>query len=186
MQKLYRNIEKWVFILLAFISCRKIDENGYKTYTIKKGKHRSGYRFSQTKSNHIEFFVLFDESAEYTSKDSVNQYDVNKLFGLSDCGTNHMENSIRFGWRWINDQLQLLWFKHEEGKFTFEPLRYIDINQPYKCSIELTEDYYILGIEGTYFYIDRPCSQNFTRYYLYPYFGGDETAPHDITIRIKE
>jgi hypothetical protein len=24
------------------------------------------------------------------------------------------------------------------------------------------------------------------RYYLYPYFGGTEFAPHDITIKIKE
>jgi len=24
------------------------------------------------------------------------------------------------------------------------------------------------------------------RYYLYPYFGGNEYAPHDITIKIKE
>jgi len=24
-----------------------------------------------------------------------------------------------------------------------------------------------------------------SRYYLWPYFGGDETAPHDITIKIK-
>jgi len=24
------------------------------------------------------------------------------------------------------------------------------------------------------------------RYYLYPYFGGNEFAPHDITVKIRE
>ena len=186
MQKLYRNIQKLFFMLLAFIGCRKIDENGFKVYTIKKGKHRSGYRFSQTKSNLIEFSVMFDESAQYTTKDPVNQYDINKLYGLSDCRSNHMENSIRFGWRWIDDKLQLLWFKHEHGKFLYGPLRFIEINQTYECSLEITEDNYILGVNDGYVFIDRPCIKNYKRYYLYPYFGGDETAPHDIVIRIKE
>ena len=32
----------------------------------------------------------------------------------------------------------------------------------------------------------RPCFIEYKKYLLYPYFGGDETAPHDITIRIKK
>lgn len=186
MQKLFRNIEKWVFILIAFIGCRKIDDNGYRTYTIKKGKHRSGYRYVTTRSDLIEFKVIFDESAEYECKDPINQYDINKLYGVSDCGDNHMDYSIRFGWRWINDSLQLLWFRHQHGEFSFEPLRYIDINQSYDCSIEITDDNYILGIDNTKFYVERTCPHNYKRYMLYPYFGGDEKAPHTITIRIKE
>ena len=27
---------------------------------------------------------------------------------------------------------------------------------------------------------------NYTRYKLYPYFGGDEVAPHDITIQMAD
>jgi hypothetical protein len=35
--------------------------------------------------------------------------------------------------------------------------------------------------------MDRGCSGgSLASYQLYPYFGGDETAPHDITILIDE
>lgn len=33
-------MKKWIFLFLAFIGCRKVDSNGYKTFTIKKGNHR--------------------------------------------------------------------------------------------------------------------------------------------------
>ena len=33
--------------------------------------------------------------------------------------------------------------------------------------------------------IPRACDMNYKRYYLYPYFGGDEVAPHTIKIKIK-
>ena len=35
-------------------------------------------------------------------------------------------------------------------------------------------------------YVDRNCPVEDKRYMLYPYFGGDETAPHDIKIQIKK
>jgi hypothetical protein len=34
--------------------------------------------------------------------------------------------------------------------------------------------------------LPRHCSGNYTRYKLYPYFGGDELAPHKIEIKITE
>ncbi len=62
--------------------------------------------------------ISFDSSAIYKTVDSVNQLDINKLIGWSDCGSNHMENSIRFGWRWLNDSLEIHWFKHELGELS--------------------------------------------------------------------
>ena len=48
-----------------------------------------------------------------------------------------------------------------------------------------------LAPSGQEFIIDRDIEQNrrldyIDRYYLYPYFGGQKTAPHDIKIKIKE
>jgi hypothetical protein len=178
-------MKKYFLIILAFLGCRKIDENGYKIYTIKKDHHRSGYRYHTSRSDLIKFKVIFNESAIYTTKDPINQADVNKLYGVSDCGENHMQYSIRFGWRYYNDSLQLLWFKHQHSKFTFGLIKEIDTNQSYNCSIEIKDDSYVLGVDGDYISTDRTCPHNYKRYMLYPYFGGDETAPHDITIRIK-
>ena len=88
---------KVLFILLILIGCRKLDSEGYKTYTIKEGKHRSTYAYHTSKDTTFNWNIIFDSSAIYSTLDSLNQYDVNKLIGLSDCGTRHIENSIRFG-----------------------------------------------------------------------------------------
>lgn len=179
-------MKRLILLFLTFIGCSKIDSEGFKTYKIKKNRHRSGYRYKADKRNLIEFQVIFDESAIYTSKSAYNQADVNKLYGVSDCGRNHMEYSIRFGWRYYDNKLQILWFKHTGGFFTFGVIKEVQINEIINCSLEITEDHYILGVDGTHAITDRTCMQNYKRYYLYPYFGGDETAPHNITIKIKD
>jgi len=175
----------FLFLITCILSCKKIDSNGYRVYKIKEGRHRSNTAYCTTKSNYISFEAIFDESAQYTTNDPANQYDVNKLYGLSDCGNNHTKNSIRFGWRWLNDSLEILWYKRENGDFSFEKITTIDINTSYYYTITFTEDCYILNVDGIEVVVDRKCSETYRRYYLYPYFGGDEEAPHDITIRIK-
>ncbi len=179
-------MRKLLLIFLTFIGYSKIGEDGFKSFKIKKGKHRSGYRYYADRRDYIEFEVIFDESAIYKSKSPSNQADVNKLYGVSDCGRDHMEYSIRFGWRYFNDSLQILWFKHTAGEFTFDVIKEINTDQIYTCSLEITENEYILCVDDVCTVTDRTCMQNYKRYYLYPYFGGDETAPHDIVIRIKE
>ena len=174
-----------IFVVLSFVSCKKIDDNGFRVYKIKEGHHRSNTAYCTTKSNYISFEAIFDESAQYTSSDPTNQYDVNKLYGLSDCGTSHTKNSIRFGWRWLNDSLEILWYKREDGDFSFGNITTVDLNTSYHYSITFTEDLYILTVDGIEVEVDRKCSESYRKYYLYPYFGGDEKAPHDITIRIK-
>lgn len=180
----FRNAN-FLFLVLCALSCKKIDNQGYRVYKIKEGRHRSNTAYCTTKSNYISFEAMFDESAQYISNDPTNQYDVNKLYGLSDCGTSHTKNSIRFGWRWLNDSLEILWYKREDSHFSFEKITTVELNKSYYYTITFTEDSYILCVDGIEAVVDRRCSETCKRYYLYPYFGGDEEAPHDITIRIK-
>ena len=179
------HIIKYILLLILFCGCRKIDENGFKTYTIKCGKHKSRSAVKFTRSNSLHFQVIFDETAIYTTNDPGNQYDVNKLYGLSDCGDLHQESSIRIGWRWINDSLELHWFRHDDT-FEFDKIKSVELNQIIDCEISFNDWEYEIDIDGTVVTIDRPCrrSRN-SKYYLWPYFGGDETAPHDIKIKIK-
>ena len=181
----------WLFVALfllgVFSSCKKIDENGFRTYTIKEGKHKSRTRYKTTKTNHLQFQAIFDESAIYTSQDPANQYDVNKLYGLSDCGNDHTETSIRFGWRWLNDSLEILWFKHTNNNFSFAKIKSIDFNEIVNFGIQFDTDYYYMSVGAETVTISRPCNQSSNRkYFLWPYFGGNETAPHDIKIKIKD
>ena len=173
------------FFLLSLNGCKKIDDMGYRVFTIKKGNHRSTTNYKTTKTDHLTFKSIFDSSAIYTSIDPINQYDVNKLYGLSDCGCNHSINSIRVGWRWLNDSLEILWFKHMNGNFSFDKITTIDIDKVYDYSISFTDTSYIICVDNICKETTRSCSDNNRRYYLYPYFGGDESAPHDIKIRIQ-
>ena len=78
------------------------------------------------------------------------------------------------------------WFKHQFGEFSFGKITTVELNEIINCTIELDEDKYVISVNGVTKETPRSCGSNYKKYYLYPYFGGDETAPHDITIRIKE
>jgi hypothetical protein len=173
-------------VLMTQWACRKIDDQGFKSYVIKEGKHRSTVKYKRTWKNVLKFQSIFDESAIYTTEDSTNQADINKLYGVSDCNEHHMQSSIRIGWRWYNDNLELLWFKHFDGNFSFGKIKNVNLNEVINCSIELGESKYIVSVDGDTVETDRPCGLNQGRYYLWPYFGGNEKAPHDIKIKIKE
>lgn len=183
---------KRIFILgliyiffLSLNACKKIDDLGYRVFTIKENRHRSTTAYNTTKTNHLTFKAIFDSSAIYHTDDPVNQYDVNKLYGLSDCGCDHSYYSMRLGWRWLNDSLEVLWFKHMHGIFTFDKITTINLNQPYDYSITFTDSSYIICVGNLCEETKRSCDGTYRKYYLYPYFGGDEKAPHDIKIRIK-
>ena len=164
---------------------KKVYENGYRKYTIKKGTHRSTFSYKKFKGNSLVFDAIFDSTAIYTSQKDENQYDINKLFGVSTCGDRHMENSIRFGWRWINGNLEIHWFKHEDGEFDFAKIMNVELDRSYTYEIYLHDNYYFLSIGNETIQLDKDCKGKGNNYFLYPYFGGNEEAPHDIDILIK-
>ena len=111
--------------------------------------------------------------------------DINKLIGWSDCGEDHLESSIRFGWRWT-DSLEIHWFKHENGNFSFAKITSVDLCTPRNYYLKIHTWDYEMQVDGVKVFIPRNCVRQRRRYQLYPYFGGDEKAPHDITIKIKK
>src|SRR5690606_17551586 len=76
-------------------------------YLIPKGSHYcNNNTLKAVRTAALRFEVTFDASAIYTSTSAANQTDINKLYGVSDCGTLHHTNSARFGWRWYNNRLE--------------------------------------------------------------------------------
>jgi hypothetical protein len=171
-------------VLVKLTSCKKIKKD-YTTFTIKEGKHRSTYALRYSKDTVFSWNIMFDSSAIYKCVDSVNQYDINKLIGWSDCGSNHMENSIRFGWRWLNDSLEIHWFKHEHGEFSFDLIKRVTLEETHYYELTISTWDYQLSVDGVYVHVPRNCPRNYRRYQLYPYFGGQEVSPHDINICIS-
>ena len=78
-----------------------------------------------------------------------------------------------------------MWFRHLNNQFEFEKITTVELNEIINLDLEIKDDKYILGVNGVVVEVNRPCTQDFKRYYLYPYFGGDEVAPHTIKIRLK-
>jgi hypothetical protein len=156
-------------------------------YVIDQGEHYSSYEASVFTGSSMAFVAMFDESAEYTSVDPVNQADINKLYGFSDCSSHHHDNSARFGWRWYDDELQIHAYTYVGGTRVSELMGTVGFDEEHDYAIEIDGSSYIFTLDNTSLTMDRGCSGGGgLRYRLFPYFGGDETAPHDVTILVEE
>jgi len=172
-------------------SCLKpeLGEDGYTIYTIKKGNHKSSTEVKKFYQGVLTFEVKFDNSARYRVSNPKNENDVNKLYGFNDCnsGINNHDNSARFGWKYYYGNLLLYSYTYSNGARIANFLRKITIDSVYTCAIIIEDNRYIYKINDVpYDTVTRGCSGGCTKYYLYPYFGGDEVAPRDITIKIKD
>lgn len=164
----------------------KRSNTSYVTYIIRKGQHSSTSTFKSLRTNSVMFEAIFDNSAIYTSIDPNNQLDINKLYGMADCGSTHHTNSARFGWRWYDQSLQILAYVYANGVRYSKLMTTVDLNKAYKYELLLSGNQYIFTVNGVTVSMPRGCSSTGTGYQLYPYFGGDEVAPHDITIKIRD
>ncbi len=161
-----------------------------REYTIKRGNHFSNPRvvrfFSGTK---MSLSFVFDESAnyEFTGAAASDQLDINKLYGFSDCKSHHSENSARIGWRSNQGRIQIMAFTHRAGKFYYESLGFVEPNRVNQASISLSDDKksYLYEMNEAKLVVERGCNDGkAVGYALQPYFGGNQTAPQDIRIRV--
>lgn len=139
-----------------------------KKYTIKKGNHRSGWFFKILKKPKVmKVTFMFDETAIYNLNNN-DQFDWNKLLGFS--RGFHQNNSIRIAWRWntVKQVVELTKYEYVNGKrIMHEPLWEVKINEIATIVFNISDRKF--------------CKWG---YLLYPYFGGNQKAPHDINILI--
>jgi hypothetical protein len=156
-------------------------------YTIQAGnQYCDGNSYRAIELSEMKFIVRFDSTAIYQSKLPENQYDINKLYGFSDNNTDHHQYSARFGWRWSDKALRLFAYIYNKGVVTSKELSTVDIGVEINCFIKVTADKYQFGVDGTITDLPRMSTTEKAKgYQLYPYFGGDESAPHQIDIWIK-
>lgn len=157
-------------------------------YTIVKGnQYCDKNNFVPVKYSSLSFKVKFDSSAIYKTRQSQNQNDINKLFGFSDNNALHHEYSARFGWRWSDNALRLFAYDYNNGVMSFKELGTVEIGKENECSITVSGAKYIFKLNGSETIMPRASTTSEAEgYQLYPYFGGDELAPHNISIWIEE
>ena len=163
------------------------DALGFVKYTIRKGQQycdQSTYKAVETEE--MKFVVKFDSTVIYQTTSPGNQFDINKLYGFSDNNADHHQYSARFGWRWGGNAVRLFAYVYNEGTVSSKELAVVGIGKEINCSIQATNSSYLFTVNGTTERMPRMASTPKAKgYQLYPYFGGDETAPHDINIWIK-
>ena len=157
-------------------------------YLILQGQQYSNLNaFVRTSYEQLSFAVKFDSSAIYQTLIPSNQGDINKLYGFSDNNAQHHEFSARFGWRWSKDSLRLFAYVYNNSQMSFKEIGTVQIGTENSCSIKVAGDNYIFTLNETTLTMPRASSTvRAEGYKLYPYFGGDELAPHTICIWIKE
>lgn len=185
---------RYCIILLLFGTfggCKKGYDpqmKGGVLYTILKGDHESLHPFVTRNQTVLRFRAAFNNSGHYNTTDVNNQADVNKLYGFSDCGGHHQENSARFGWRWYNNRMEILAYCYIDGERQ-DPILIdtVALNKVNNYSLIFDKDRYVFVLNNkSVVMIPKSCKYDGLRYLLYPYFGGDETAPQEIKIWIEE
>ena len=185
-------------ILFSLLGCAKttvdthskmpIADVGFTKYTIAQGQQFcDNNTYTTTSYSELNFIAKFDSSAIYTTTDPGKQNDINKLYGFADNNSTHHNFSARFGWRWSNNALRLFGYIYNNGLRDSKEIGSVAIGKENNCSIKITATAYQFSLNGKTDSLPRT-STTFKAegYKLYPYFGGDEMAPHAINIFIKE
>ena len=189
-----------LLLSLVLTSCQKLVDfksptlneiaaaNGFTKFTIKKGQQSSDLNYlTKTEYAELKFKVKFDNSAIYTNIIPENQWDINKLYGFADNDAHHQMYSARFGWNWNEGVLSLFAYTYNNGKRESKLLGAIKIGEEVTCSIKVAGDKHIFTHNSIVNTMPRSATTpKAIGYKLYPYFGGDEMAPHDIFVWIKE
>ncbi len=185
-----------VMILMTtlLISCDKLnivnkDGEGFITYKISKGQQSASPALYKYYSNltELKFTAKFDSSAVYATVNPTNQLDINKLYGFADDDKQHHISSARIGWRWYTNRLELFGYVYNDSIRTTQIITQVPLKTDIPCSIKVDGTRYVFTANGTQITMARTAKTPAGKgYRLYPYFGGDEMAPQDITIQIRE
>lgn len=188
-----------VAVTILFCACNKIAEKivdntttppgsgQFIKYTIQKGnQYCDGNNYKAIETTEMQFVAKFDSTAMYQTQSSENQYDINKLYGFSDNNADHHQYSARFGWRWSDNALRLFAYVYNNGEVSSKELCTVATGAEINCAIKVSGSNYLFIVNGVPTQMPRTATTEKAKgYQLYPYFGGDEPAPHQINIWIK-
>lgn len=167
-----------------------------KKYKIFKGFHFSIHLPKFFIIQQFHTFTL-NQTFKFTPSclyrfNTIDDFDVNKLFGINIGQTLEPHtNSFRFGWNCEdnNSTISIYNYEYINGHRYKHKLINVNIDIKYEYQITICNDkiiYEIFDEEGDLI-IKKVTKYKLTKeyelaYYCYPYFGGNRTAPHTITL----
>ncbi len=174
----------YLLALLLITSCSLYSSYEEEiAYTIPAGAHYSTHAFFKyVTADTLSFSFRFDDSAIYDI--GVDQSDINKLFGFAEgAAQNIHEYSARFGWRWVEEGIEILGYCYVDGERSHISLGEAVIGTSYSGTITSSFDRYTFTYRGnTKTVMKSPEYYGEKKYISYPYFGGNITAPHEVTV----
>lgn len=178
-----------VLFFAVLDSCQKTTlPSSYTAYIIPRGSHYAqGNNLKMVTKSSMHFVAMFDSTCIYTALDPKNLGDIHKLYGFSDCNSQHHVNSARVGWVWNGKAIDLYAYCYADSVRSSKLLGSVAFNTPIELTIKADSAQYTFTMNGKNTTMKRSCgSAGVSGYQLYPYFGGDEVAPHDVHIFIKD
>ncbi len=165
-----------------------------RTYHIRAGRHYAPHLpklYFGIKKKFV-ITVCFKEGCEYRFQGE-DSSDVNKLFGVS-FGQHH-KNSIRIGWNSDGSGLiKLFYYAYENGYRSWSYIGTCKQHESQAIVLELDFNSNSVFITNSTTgsidsirtkSIDYKYPAYWIGYYLFPYFGGNRTAPTDVYIQLK-
>ena len=156
-------------------------------FLIKKGNHYHSNFWQRLNlfcfSKRLSYKVRFSDSCWY-DKVNADSNDLNKLFGFG--GRDHQVNSIRLCWRpdfLQKGVIQVYIYWYDDGARSRKWFCDVDTNKFYIFTIQKNVNGFRISMTGRDDYIEHS-KPNPTWKRLWPYFGGNNTAPHDMIIEL--
>lgn len=164
------------------------------THTIYKHCHRP-FPFKilgikKANSQIVRRFKFLESCCYYL--DNGDQYDWNKLYGVTFGLFGIHKNSVRFVWRYdpVTDKIIIAAYWYKDGERNYYTLCSIDFNEKYDFKLSITEEYVnftvlednFLKISSFELYMGREILSK-RKYQCGIYFGGNRRAPHKIVIK---
>lgn len=136
--------------------------------------------------------VLFGNNCWFPQR-NIDDLDTNKVFGLS--YGNHSKNSVRFGW--IPDfskrgYIKIFSYIHNNSGTFIEYLTTVEVEEANIFSMQISDDSVLMSISNEKSGLDSTHKIAFKKpttlfgYHLFPYFGGNNTAPQGMFIELNK
>jgi len=161
-------------------------------FLIKRGKNYSNqyiYKFLNILNTNrfLKYQVVFNNTCKYELPID-DQEDINKLFGYS-LGFDHHKDSARFGWFYQDGTIHLYAYVYDNGVRKSKLIKNIDLNNTYILTLVDEGKNWLFSVDDGWSIvgqvrIEKSCDFKIG-YKLWPYFGGNNPAPHDITIQMN-
>jgi hypothetical protein len=164
------------------------EPDGSKKYTIYQGEHyctpHPGESFN---GSTLKAQIKFGENCAYNLNNN-NQGDLNKVFGFSDNFSLIHRHSARFASRWIVERgvMEIWAYWYRSGEVGYEKIGETTLGRWDTYEVSGSGSTYYFNFNGNAITTARSAPLQGIKVKSWPYFGGDEVAPHDMDIYIIE